>query len=116
MRCAGSAKCSENIVYNFAMPAAQRIVIKGGTLIDGTGKPPVASGAIVVEGNKIVQVDQAARAAQPSDTVIDATGKWIMPGLIDGHVHLSSHQGQLPGVRYASTPEYATLWTARVVG
>jgi imidazolonepropionase-like amidohydrolase len=98
------------------MPAAQRIVIKGGTLIDGTGKPPVASGAIVVEGNKIVQVDQAARAAQPSDTVIDATGKWIMPGLIDGHVHLSSHQGQLPGVRYASTPEYATLWTARVVG
>jgi imidazolonepropionase-like amidohydrolase len=98
------------------MPAAPRLVIKNGTLIDGSGRRPVANGAIVIEGSKITQVEETARAARPDDNVIDAAGKWIMPGLIDGHVHLSSHQGQLPGVRYASTPEYATLWTARVVG
>jgi imidazolonepropionase-like amidohydrolase len=47
--------------------------------------------------------------------VIDAAGKFVMPGLIDGHVHLSSHQASMPGVRYPSSPEFATLWTARIV-
>lgn len=98
-----------------ATSSAKRLVIKNGTLIDGTGKPPTPNGAIVVEGNKIAAVG-ALPPPQPGETVIDASGKHIMPGMIDGHVHISSHQGALPGIRYASTPEYATLWTARIVG
>lgn len=38
-----------------------------------------------------------------------------MPGLIDGHVHLSSHQGAVPGVRFTASPEFSTLWAARNV-
>ncbi len=95
--------------------SAKRLVIKNGTLIDGTGNPAAPNVAIVVEGNKITHVGPLTRQ-QADDNVIDATGKHIMPGMIDGHVHLSSHQGALPGIRYASTPEYATLWTARIVG
>jgi imidazolonepropionase-like amidohydrolase len=95
--------------------SAKRLVIRNGTLIDGTGKAAAPNVAIVVEGSKITHVGPQFRE-QPDDQVIDATGKHIMPGMIDGHVHLSSHQGALPGIRYASTPEYATLWTARIVG
>ena len=95
----------------------KRLLIRSGTVIDGTGQPPRANGAIVVEGNKIAGVFSAGSSwtARPSDVVIDAEGKYIMPGMIDGHVHLSSHQGALPGVRHTSTPEFATLWTARIV-
>jgi imidazolonepropionase-like amidohydrolase len=97
--------------------AAKRLVIRNGTLIDGRSNTAVPNQAIVIEGNKILQVGvlQGAGATAGAD-VIDASGKYVMPGLIDGHVHLSSHQGALPGVRFTSTPEYATLWTARVVG
>ena len=94
-----------------------RLVIKNGTLIDGTGRAPRPNGTIVVEGSEITHVGgmDAVGEVRPSDTVIDATSTFIMPGLIDGHVHLSSHQGALPGVRFTSTPEFATLWAARNV-
>ena len=97
----------------------QRLIIRGGTLIDGQGGKPVPNGGIVIEGNRITQVvgaEGAARLDEGKARVIDASGKFIMPGLIDGHVHLSSHQGALPGLRYTSTPEYASLWTARIAG
>lgn len=94
----------------------KRIVIKDGTVIDGTGRAPFKSSAVVIEGNKISSVEREAPFKPAStDLVIDATGKFVMPGLIDGHVHLSSHQAAMPGVRYPSSPEFATLWTARIV-
>lgn len=98
--------------------STNRLVIRNGTLIDGTGKAPHPCASVVVEGNRIVQISAAGdnAAIRATDTVIDAAGQYIMPGLIDGHVHLSSHQGALPGVRYPSTPEFATLWTSRIVG
>ena len=97
---------------------SKRLVIKGGTLIDGTGRARVPNGAIVIEGHEIVRVagEGMPEDVRPADIVIDATGKFIMPGMIDGHVHLSSHQGALPGVGFTSTPEFATLWSARNVG
>jgi imidazolonepropionase-like amidohydrolase len=94
-----------------------RLVITHGTLIDGTGAPPRPNTGIVIEGTDIVEVDtgHGAGPRRPGDHVIDATGQFIMPGLIDGHVHLSSHQGALPGVRHTSSPEFASLWAARNV-
>ncbi|WP_298727594.1 amidohydrolase family protein [uncultured Ferrovibrio sp.] len=94
----------------------KKLVIKNGTVIDGTGKAPMANTTVVVEGNKITSVGGQIDAATLTDaTVIDATGKYVMPGMIDGHVHLSSHQGAIPGVRYTSSPDFAALWTARIV-
>src|SRR5438105_328323 len=123
--CCESDLCSvlgaANNVYTLPLPlgegmAAKRLIIKNGTLIDGRSKSPAPNETIVVEGNRILYVGGQGSRSEPGDAVIDAAGKHIMPGLIDGHVHLSSHQGALPGVRFTSTPEYATLWTARVVG
>ena len=97
------------------MAADPRLLIENGVLIDGTGAAPVENATIVVEGNRIASVGFA-MPARPDDAVIDATGKYILPGLIDAHCHLSLHQGALPGVKYTSSAEFCALWAARVLG
>ncbi|HZU88188.1 MAG TPA: amidohydrolase family protein [Stellaceae bacterium] len=96
-----------------------RLLIKNGTLIDGSGRDPVMNTLVAVEGNRIVQLgrdDGAMRPESPDDTVIDAEGKFILPGLIDAHCHISLHQGALPGVKYTSSAEFCTLWAAHAIG
>jgi hypothetical protein len=63
-------------------------VITGGTLIDGTGRPVLTDAAIVIEGGKIISIGKKGEATYPKDVeVIKADGKFILPGLIDAHVH-----------------------------
>ncbi len=97
----------------------QAIVIRNGTLIDSNGGPPVDSDAIVVEGNRITSVGPVPGGMNLEDTdkvrVIDATGQWIMPGLIDGHCHLSFGQPAMPGLSIAkgsTSPEFNTIRAA----
>jgi len=73
-------------------------IIRGVTLIDGTDAVPVANAAVVVEGNKITAAGPASTVAAPEGAEkIDATGKFLIPGLMDLHVHLGSTGG--PGFR-----------------
>jgi imidazolonepropionase-like amidohydrolase len=63
-------------------------VLKGATLFDGTGGTPVQSSVIVIRGRKIECVGSAADCSIPDNAkVVDATGKFITPGLVDAHVH-----------------------------
>jgi imidazolonepropionase-like amidohydrolase len=100
----------------------QHILIKNGTLIDGNGGVPVPNPGILIGGERIAAVgsDAAARSNRLDGSgaveIVDAAGRYVMPGLIDGHCHISSSQGALPGMRYSDSQEYATLWTARAVG
>lgn len=66
------------------------LVIEGGTLFDGTGADPFEISAIVIANGRIQEVRKAGQAsAYPAGArVIQAGGKYILPGLIDGHVHL----------------------------
>lgn len=57
--------------------------LAGGTLIDGTGRDPVRAD-VAVDGTRIGAVGSAT-----SDETVDVTGLTVLPGLIDGHVHLS---------------------------
>src|SRR5215831_17458511 len=101
------------------MADAARLLIKNGTLIDGSGGEPIPNKLLVVEGNRITLVgetDGSMRPETPDDTVFDATGKFILPGLIDAHCHISLHQGALPGMKYTSTAEFCTLWAAHAIG
>jgi imidazolonepropionase-like amidohydrolase len=68
---------------------AQSIAIVNATVIDGTGAPAKANTAILIQGKKIVAVGPRGQLNIPSDAkVIDATGKYVIPGLIDTNVHL----------------------------
>ena len=65
-----------------------KLVIKGGTLIDGTGRPPLANSVIVIEGDRITAVGEQGQVSIPPDArTIEAAGKFILPGLSDMHIH-----------------------------
>ncbi|MDX1623605.1 MAG: amidohydrolase family protein [Gemmatimonadota bacterium] len=60
------------------------------TLIDATGAPALPGRAITIAGDRIVAIGPADRSAYPAGArVIDATGRWAIPGLWDLHVHLT---------------------------
>ena len=63
-------------------------MITGGTLIDGTGRTPLSDSVIVIRDGRIAQVTTAGAGSIPLDARrLDAHGKWIIPELIDAHVH-----------------------------
>ena len=96
------------------------LVIRNGTLIDGSGKAASRNDAIVIEGDRIKSV-----GALPPDVtledrrnvqVIDAAGQWIMPGLIDAHCHMSYGYPLIKGEgkgKGTTRPEFSTLKSAR---
>jgi imidazolonepropionase-like amidohydrolase len=71
--------------------------IVGATLHDGTGRPPIPDSSILIGNGRILNVSR--RAEQPladGTRVIDASGMFVVPGLIDAHVHV----GELPHNRF----------------
>ena len=73
---------------NSRVAGQQRVtVIRGGTLIDGNGGPPLQDAVIIIEGNRIRSIAQGPTAAPPGAQEIDARGKYIIPGLSDTHTH-----------------------------
>jgi imidazolonepropionase-like amidohydrolase len=74
----------------------QRTAIVGGTLITGDGRVPLQDAIVLIEGNRIVEVGSKGEIEIPQHTkVIEATGKFILPGLIDIHVHYNDWMGEL---------------------
>ena len=68
----------------------KHLALVGGMLIDGYEVPPVHHAAIVIEDNKIVDAGPANEVKIPADaTIIDTSGRTMMPGLIEEHAHLS---------------------------
>src|SRR5271169_2352500 len=72
-----------------AAPAPARTVVRAGRLLDvRTGKTHTNQ-TIVIEDGKIVSVGPDSGAADASATVIDLSGKTVLPGLIDAHTHIT---------------------------
>lgn len=71
-----------------AVPSVQNdVVIRGGTILTIThGK--IENGSVYIHNGKIAAVGKTVNAPS-SATVIDATGKWVMPGIIDSHSHIA---------------------------
>ena len=69
-----------------------KTVLTGGTLIDGTGSPPVKKAAVVFEDGTITEAGPADSVDVPKDAIVhDVRGKTIIPGLIDCHIHMDLH-------------------------
>jgi imidazolonepropionase-like amidohydrolase len=98
------------------------IVIVHGRIIDGLGGAPVENGTVVLNKGKITYAGPASGTQVPSGAqVIDATGKSVMPGLADMHIHL---QGAWDGIsvdllgyqRYLNSMLYAGITTVLDTG
>jgi len=74
------------------------LVVRNGSVIDGTGRPRIAAGLVAVQGQRILAVGPADSFEVPEGvTVVDARGGTILPGVINSHTH-STHS---PAVRRA---------------
>ena len=66
--------------------------IVNGTVIDGTGATPIPNGVVAFKGNRIAAVGPAsAFSIRPEAVVVDANGGTILPGILNVHVHNTSH-------------------------
>ncbi|HET9464961.1 MAG TPA: amidohydrolase family protein [Gemmatimonadales bacterium] len=69
--------------------ASDGLALVGATLIDGSGGPALPDAAIVIRGGRIEWVGDRSGFELPRKTrEVDVSGRWIIPGLIDGHAHL----------------------------
>jgi imidazolonepropionase-like amidohydrolase len=71
------------------VPPPPRAIV-GGTVWDGTGRDPIRDAVVLVRDGKIEAVGSRRQVRVPAGVdTIDARGKWVLPGLIDTHVHFS---------------------------
>src|SRR3712207_1314033 len=81
-----------------------RLAIRNATIVDGNGTPASGPADILVEGQRITRVVfldpvalRSGRARRPAaDAEIDATGKYVLPGLINAHAHLQDERARVP--------------------
>jgi len=102
-----TAFASALVVLAHAVAAAPPAsVVHAGALLDRPGQAPRGKSTLVIVDGKIIAVKDgfldAAAAGQPGATIIDLSDRFVLPGLIDSHVHLDSDvagvAGQLEGV------------------
>ena len=66
------------------------LALVGGTLVDGTGREPVANATVLIGGERIVCAGTQQACPLPETAqIIRADDQWLIPGLVDGHVHFS---------------------------
>ena len=95
----------------------QRLILRGVTVVNGEGAPPVGPMDVVIEGNRIASmrnvgfpglpIDEAGRPkAEDGDRVLDLEGHYLLPGFVDLHAHFGGDDQGVPA-------EYpAKLWLA----
>ena len=64
------------------------LLIHDVTLIDGTGRPPMEGVSVLVRGDRIVRVVRGPLEAPPNAVQVDGRGKYLIPGMMDVHIHL----------------------------
>lgn len=86
------------ILQPAAATTEQVTVIQAGQLLDKPGSAPRGPSSIVIRNGEIVEVLAGYQAGPVGATVIDLKNKFVLPGLIDSHVHLSSDAGGNAGL------------------
>jgi len=100
-------------------PAAEPvIVIHAGTLLDRPGRPPRQRASIIVRGGRIEAVQDGFAPVPAGGRLIDLSDRFVLPGLIDSHVHLVSDRAGVEGqladfTDSAALRSYEAAWNAR---
>jgi imidazolonepropionase-like amidohydrolase len=72
-----------------AVDSERPLAITGATLLDGTANPPIESATVVIERGRFTRVGPSALTPVPEGAqILDASGRFLIPGLVDMHVHV----------------------------
>ncbi len=94
----------------------ETIVLTHAVIVDGTGAEPIEDGTIVLEGDRIKDVLGGSAGRIPQDAaVIDCAGRTVLPGLIDGHLHISAFEADLIELKRRYHPSYIAARTLQVL-
>jgi imidazolonepropionase-like amidohydrolase len=81
--------------------SAERLIIEHVTVIEGTGRAPQPDMAVIIDGARIAAVTPSQLAGGEPGRRIDARGKYLIPGLMDVHIHLrGAAQPSGPNVKW----------------
>ena len=78
-------------------PAQGRYFIHAGTLLDRPGRPPRRNATIVVRDGRIESVEDGFVPVPAGARLIDLSDRFVLPGLIDAHVHLTTDRAGVEG-------------------
>ncbi|GHD06829.1 amidohydrolase family protein [Zhihengliuella salsuginis] len=82
--------------YHGSAPTPPPVVVEGGTIVDPVTGDAIEDGVVVLEDGKVSAVGdrastrRAVAAVAGRATVVDATGRFVLPGLVDAHVHANA--------------------------
>lgn len=76
-------------------PAVAPLVLRGATVLDGLGNAAIPDAVVVIQGDKITALGGKNTAVPAGATEISLSGKFVVPGLIDSHVHYEEWMGEL---------------------
>ncbi|WP_196139388.1 amidohydrolase family protein [Aliikangiella sp. G2MR2-5] len=88
-----------SIIMFHCIPAlqAKELLIKNITLISPERAEPLMSASVRIRDDTIIELSNSPLKASPESTIIDGSGKFLIPGLMDSHVHISN----MPGLDFA---------------
>ena len=76
-------------------PESRPLVLQGATVIDGRGGSPIPEGVIQIAGNRIQSVGAKGGNVPAGATVVNLSGKFIIPGLVESHAHYGEWMGEV---------------------
>jgi len=108
MRKTGTAVLAALLLLLAPFANAQVTALVGGNVVDIEGGPALENAVILVDGERISAIGSADEIAVPDDaTVIDQTGQWLIPGLMNMHVHFGLVLPGLMAARLANETDTA---------
>src|SRR5579872_7135390 len=88
--------------------------IVNGTIIDATGRPPITRGVILIADDRIAAIGDSTVCVPADAMPIDASGQFVIPGLMDANVHLICDFWPLTLVRYEDRYHELALEAAQI--
>ncbi len=74
----------------YAQDQPQRIALINATIIDGVNSQPIEDSNVIIEDGKITEIQPNTTEVPRADSLIDLEGRYLLPGYIDAHTHISS--------------------------
>lgn len=79
------------LLFSFsALAQSQKIALTNATIIDGVQDKPIKDATLIIKDGKIISIQTDSQSAPEADTTINIGGRYVLPGFVDAHTHISS--------------------------